>query len=276
MIPSAEATLRRGRMVTLLALAALTLLAWAWLLQGAGMEMAPRATLDLFPHRGAGGTAGMPDVRGMPGMAMANAGSWTAASFALAASMWWVMMVAMMLPAATPVVLLYAATAPRSGAERSPTGHFLAGYLAVWALFSLIAAGLQWLLDASKLLEPMTLGSAAKWFSAAVLVAAGFYQLSPLKEACLAHCRNPAQFLSRHYRPGRAGAFRMGARHGAFCVGCCWLLMALLFVGGVMNLAWIALLTLLVAAEKLLPAGRGVAIAAGLGLIAWGGATAFA
>ena len=276
MIPSAEATLRRGRMVTLLALAALTLLAWAWLLQGAGMEMAPRATFDPFPHRGAGATAGMPDMRGMPDMAMADAAPWTAASFALAASMWWVMMVAMMLPAATPVVLLYAATAPRSGAERSPTGHFLAGYLAVWALFSLIAAGLQWLLDASKLLEPMTLGSAAKWFSAAVLVAAGFYQLSPLKEACLAHCRNPAQFLSRHYRPGRAGAFRMGARHGAFCVGCCWLLMALLFVGGVMNLAWIALLTLLVAAEKLLPAGRGVAIAAGLGLIAWGGATAFA
>ena len=110
----------------------------------------------------------------------------------------------------------------------------------------------------------------------AVLIAAGVYQLSPLKGACLSQCRNPAQFLSRNYRPGRAGAFSMGVKHGAFCVGCCWLLMALLFVGGVMNLAWIALLTLLVAAEKLLPGGRWIALVTGGMCIVWGAVTAFA
>ena len=108
------------------------------------------------------------------------------------------------------------------------------------------------------------------WLAAALLIAAGLYQLSPLKEACLRHCRNPAQFLSRHYRPGPTGAFRLGVYHGAYCVGCCWLLMALLFVGGVMNLAWIALLTLLVAAEKLLPGGRWIALVTGAAFIAWG------
>jgi predicted metal-binding membrane protein len=113
------------------------------------------------------------------------------------------------------------------------------------------------------------------WLSAAILIAAGIYQLSPLKEACLAHCRSPAQFLSRHFRPGPTGAFRLGVIHGAFCLGCCWLLMALLFVGGVMNLAWIALLSLLVAGEKLLPGGRLLALAAGLGFIVWGALIAF-
>ena len=257
------AALRRERLATALALALLTVLAWAWLAHGAGMGMAPRAAFDPFPHT-------------KPPMAMPPP-TWTAAGFLLAASMWWVMMVAMMLPAAAPVILLNAAAAPREGpASQVRSGWFLGGYLAVWGAFSLVAAALQYALERSGALDQMTLGSGARWFSAAVLVAAGIYQLSPLKGACLSQCRNPAQFLSRHYRPGGAGAFAMGARHGAFCVGCCWLLMALLFVGGVMNLAWIALLTLLVAAEKLLPGGRRVALATGALCLAWGAATAFA
>ena len=134
----------------------------------------------------------------------------------------------------------------------------------------MLAAMLQVALVNSGVLSQMTMSAGGKWVSAAILVAAGLYQLSPLKQACLAHCRNPARFLSRHHRPGRSGALRLGVVHGAYCVGCCWLLMALLFVGGVMNLAWIALLTLLVAAEKLLPGGKWIARIAGLALVAWG------
>ena len=259
-----EAALRRQRSLTIAALALLTLLAWAWLLLGAGMGMAPYAALHLFPANPSGGMAAMPGMD----MPMAPAG-WTAAQLLLAVSMWWVMMVAMMLPAAAPVILLYARAAAPSGV-RPATGHFLAGYLAVWGLFSVAAALLQYTLQRSGVLAPMTMDSTAVWLSAAILIIAGFYQIGPFKEACLAHCRNPATFLSRHFRPGRLGALRMGAIHGAFCLGCCWLLMALLFVGGVMNLAWIALLSVLVAAEKLLPGGRRLGLAAGLAFIVWG------
>jgi predicted metal-binding membrane protein len=271
MTRAVEAALRRQRAVTIAALALLTLLAWAWLLLGAGMGMAPYAAWHLIPTPSA---PAMPDMPGMD-MAMAPVG-WTAAQFLLAVSMWWVMMVAMMLPAAAPVVLLYARAAPRQAASARPsTGGFVAGYLGVWGLFSLVAASLQGALLRWAVMEPMTMASSARWLSAAILIAAGLYQLSPLKEACLAHCRSPAQFLSRHFRPGPLGALRMGAIHGAFCLGCCWLLMALLFVGGVMNLAWIALLTLLVAGEKLLPGGRLLGLAAGLAFIAWGALVAF-
>jgi len=268
-----EAALRRQRLLTLAALALLVLLAWAWLLFGAGMAMAPHAALEPFPHRAG---AAMPMDMPMDGD-MAAPSAWSFAGLLLAVSMWWVMMVAMMLPAAAPVILLYAKASPRgANGAPAPTGHFLAGYLAVWALFAVLAAALQLAFQQLGAMTADTMSSTARWFSAAVLIAAGLYQLSPLKEACLAHCRNPAQFLSRHYRPGRAGALRMGVGHGAFCVGCCWLLMALLFVGGVMNLAWIALLTLLVAAEKLLPGGRIVAIVAGFAFLAWGAMSALA
>ena len=271
MASAVEAALRRQRAVTIAALALLTLLAWAWLLLGAGMGMAPYASLHLFP---AAASPAMPDMTGMD-MRMTPA-AWTTAQFLLAVSMWWVMMVAMMLPAAAPVVLLYTRAAPsQGGGVRAWTGAFVAGYLGVWGGFSLVAAGLHGALQRLAVMEPTTMASTARWLSAAILIAAGLYQLSPLKEACLARCRNPAQFLARHFRAGPLGAARMGAIHGAFCLGCCWLLMALLFVGGVMNLAWIALLTVLVAGEKLLPGGRWLGLAAGLGFIVWGALVAF-
>ncbi|HEY7806645.1 MAG TPA: DUF2182 domain-containing protein [Croceibacterium sp.] len=262
-----EAALRRQRALTIAALALLTLLAWGWLLLGAGMGMAPRAALHLLPTASPGRMTGM-------AMPMAPAG-WSAAELLLAVSMWWVMMLAMMLPAAAPVILLYARAGAAQRAAPARPGWFLAGYLAVWGLFSLAAAILQDGLQRLGVLTPVTMEASARWLAAAILVAAGLYQLSPLKEACLARCRNPGSFLSRHYRPGPLGALRMGAVHGAFCLGCCWLLMALLFVGGVMNLAWIALLSLLVASEKLLPGGRLIGIAAGLGFIGWGALVAF-
>lgn len=261
MAAALETALARHHAVSVAALIALILIAWAWLIAGAGMEMVP--LVSLAPASG-GSTE-------MSGMTMASAMPWPAEYFALVFSMWWVMMVAMMLPSAAPMILLYArAAASVDAGPRPATGSFLAGYLVAWSAFSLGATGLQFLMERVDLLTPMLMASQSRWLSGAVLVSAGIYQLSPVKDVCLRHCRNPAQFLASHYRAGSMGALRMGLAHGAFCVGCCWLLMALLFVGGVMNLAWIALLTLMVAAEKLLPLGRYVAIVSGLVFIAWG------
>jgi predicted metal-binding membrane protein len=224
--------------VTILGLALLALLAWAYLLSGAGMPM-------------------------MQGMAMAPP------SFVTIVAMWWVMMVAMMIPAAAPTILIYAQVHRRSkGIETPPpTAAFLGGYLACWLGFAVIAGALQ-----SWLISPMSMAIGNRRAAAALLIIAGLYQFSPLKNACLGRCRSPAQFLSRHYRPGAFGAVRLGLLHGAYCVGCCWLLMALLFVGGVMNLIWVAGLTLIVAAEKLLPGGHRLAAIAGIAMILWGAA----
>jgi predicted metal-binding membrane protein len=187
-------------------------------------------------------------------------------------AMWWLMMLAMMLPAATPAILLYARVRrARSGdAVIGQTWVFVAGYLAVWLAFSIAAALMQSAFaDSSMRLS----GSLA---TSLLLILAGAYQLSPFKSACLSQCRTPAQFISRHWRPGWDGAIRLGVLHGAYCVGCCWLLMALLFVGGVMNLLWVIGLTVLVAAEKLMPAGQLLPRISGIALIAWGIWTALA
>ncbi|MCT2559965.1 DUF2182 domain-containing protein [Tsuneonella sp. YG55] len=258
----AEGALRRHRLVAIVALSLLVLLAWAWLLAGAGM--AAGTTFSLVPGPLSRGT--------MDAMAMPEAGG------LLVFSMWLVMMVAMMLPSAAPTVLLYArAAAHRAppGAAPPPTAAFLLGYIVVWGAFSAVAAALQLALASSGALSMASMGSASRWLSGGVLVAAGLYQLTPLKRACLDHCRSPAEFLARHFRPGPLGALRLGLIHGAYCLGCCWALMLLLFVGGVMNLAWIALLTLLVAAEKLLPGGRTIAVAGGAAMLAWGGVILF-
>ena len=233
---AAERIALRSRAVTLAGLVLLSLLAWSYLLSGAGME----------------------PMAGMAGMAMAP-------GFPLTAAMWWAMMVAMMVPSAAPTILLYAKVHRHSTASAPPTAAFLAGYLACWLGFSLLAASLQ-----LGVTSPISMALDSRTVSGAVLIAAGLYQLSPLKNACLSRCRSPAAFLTRHYRPGAWGAARLGLLHGAYCVGCCWLLMALLFVVGVMNIAWVAALTLLVAAEKLLPGGQWIARITGVALVVWG------
>ena len=204
-----------------------------------------------------------PAASGMAGMAD---------SFFLVAAMWATMMVAMMLPSAAPTILLYARVQRQAAASPPPTGAFIAGYFLCWLVFAAVAAVLQAVLERSGLAPSLMSGLRGSRAEAILIIAIGLYQLSPLKTACLARCRSPAQFLSRHYRPGARGALRLGLLHGAYCVGCCWALMALLFAVGVMNLAWIAALTLLVAAEKLLPGGRIVARVAAIALLAWGGA----
>jgi predicted metal-binding membrane protein len=143
----------------------------------------------------------------------------------------------------------------------------------MWLGFSLLAATLQWALEESGFVSAMMMASRSAGVSAAILIAAGLYQLSPLKHVCLRHCRAPAEFLSRNWRPGVFGALRMGLEHGAFCVGCCWVLMALLFVGGIMNVLWIAALAILILLEKVAPHGAWLSRGAAIVLLAWGVAT---
>jgi predicted metal-binding membrane protein len=180
---------------------------------------------------------------------------WDFAYFQLMLLMWLVMMIGMMTPSVAPAVLIYAGVARRARKEGQAVASsmvFLSGYLLVWALFSLLATLAQWGLDELALLSPMMAANSA-WLGASLLIAAGIYQLLPIKDACLQHCRNPVYFISENWSKG---ALRMGFHHGLYCVGCCWVLMGLLFVGGVMNLLWIAGITLFVLAEKLLPGGR--------------------
>jgi predicted metal-binding membrane protein len=185
-------------------------------------------------------------------------------------------MVAMMLPSASPSVLLYARVvrqAEGQGRARNASASiaaFASGYLTLWILFSTLAVIVQYVLERTAALSAM-MSSRSVLLSGMLLVAAGLYQFTPLKGACLRHCRGPA-FIAAHWRPGVAGAWRMGLTHGAYCVGCCSALMLLLFVGGVMNLIWIAGLTLLVAVEKLAPFGSLTARAIGVALIAGGAA----
>lgn len=256
-----ETALGRHRAWSIAAMALLTILAWVWLIDGAGMRM--NAFVSLLPPPNHQAT--------MPGMVMAGAEAWTVGRFALTLLMWWTMMVAMMLPSAAPTILLYARAARHGNAEIRPASiSFLVGYFTAWGAFSLLATSLQAIFEHVGMIGAMQMASQSRWLSATILISAGLYQISSIKDVCLRHCRNPAQFLSRHYRSGRVGAVLMGMLHGTYCIGCCWLLMALLFVGGVMNLAWIALLTLMVAAEKLLPQGRLVALAVGWVCMAWG------
>ena len=185
--------------------------------------------------------------------------------------MWIIMMAAMMLPSAAPAILLVAALTGQRDKRQPATSStlFTLGYVAVWGAFSLIATGLQWGLDRAGLLTD-TMASGSAVLAASLLIAAGVYQWTPWKQACLKHCRSPVEFLTRYWRQGPLGPVRAGAQHGAFCLGCCWMLMALLFVGGLMNMLWIAGLALLVLVEKLFPQGRRVSQITGAALIGWG------
>lgn len=257
-----EKLFKREDLVVATALVALALLAWLALLGGAGTGMDPFA---------------------MSGWLMAVAqpavpvSAWTPSYWLIAFFMWAVMMVAMMVPSASPALLLYARVvrhAERQGrASRASAAiaAFASGYLAVWILFSVFAVVVQWGLERLGAMSAMMSLSAAV-LAGGLLIAAGLYQLTPLKAACLEHCRGPASFLAGHWREGVLGAGRMGFVHGLYCVGCCAVLVGLLFVGGVMNLVWIAALTLFVAVEKLAPFGATAAKAMAAALIAGGAA----
>jgi predicted metal-binding membrane protein len=183
---------------------------------------------------------------------------WSAAEFGLVLEMWAVMMVAMMVPTAATMTLVYAAVARKAARQASPvapTYVFAAGYVAMWVLFSLAATASQDGLAHLALLSSAMV-SASPMLGGALLIGAGVYQLTPLKNACLTQCRAPANFIAQHWRGGFTGAFRMGIDYGIYCLGCCWILMALLFIGGVMNLVWIAAIAVFILFEKTLPFAR--------------------
>ena len=191
--------------------------------------------------------------------------------------MWWTMMMAMMLPSAAPAILAFGALSRKfaeKGAPVAPLSVFVAGYAAIWTGFAAAAVTLQLLLSQTIALSMMMAVTSAV-VGGGLLVAAGFYQMSPLKFACLRKCQMPMMFFARNWQRGYLGAFRMGLSHGLYCLGCCWVLMGLLFYGGVMELRWIVGLALYVAAEKLIPVGNRLSQFTGLLLIGWGAWTLY-
>jgi len=248
-----ERLIRRDRAVIALGLAAIALLAWAYLVRMAsGMHA---AAMDAEIHA----------AMGMPGMR-----TWGAMDLVMLFLMWNVMMIGMMLPSAAPLMLMVVGTYRRRGpGARGMTTAFVTGYLVAWTAFSAAAALMQTALHQAALLSP-GMASRSPVLAGGILLIAGTYQWLPLKNACLTRCRSPLDFLSREWKEGPAGALSMGLRHGLFCVGCCWALMALLFVAGVMNLVWVAAIAGFVLVEKLMRHGAAAGRVAGIVFFVWG------
>lgn len=277
-----EAVLRRDRAVVTAALVVIAVLAWAYVLWLAADMVMPGSPV---PDSAGGDMAGM-DMSNMDMSTMDTGGmdmgatvapafrTWAPADFAFIFTMWAVMMVGMMTPSVAPMLLLYAGVGRKARADGRPiaaTGWFFAGYLAVWVVFSALATGAQWLLARLALLDP-SMATDSVIFGGLVLIAAGLYQWTPMKGVCLRQCQAPIAFLASHggFRSAPLGALRLGIDHGAYCLGCCWALMALLFVGGVMNVLWIAGIAILVLLEKTVPTGRLIPRVSGALMIATG------
>ncbi len=250
-----ESILKRDRWFVLAALAATTLLAWGYMVKEA-------RAMNLT---GACCCAGMqmsgPDME-----------PWSTATLLPLFLMWAEMMVAMMLPSATPMILTFAKVQRNRREQEKPfvaTGIFVLGYLAVWTAFSALAAVMQWVLHGRALLSPMMV-STSPILGGLLLIAAGIFQWTPIKNSCLAGCCSPLNFLMTGWREGRWGAFMMGLKLGAYGAGCCWFLMLLLFVAGVMNVWWIAIITVLVLIEKIAPRGLFLGKIAGVLFAGWG------
>ena len=243
------ALLLRDRVVIWLALAGVTAFSW------------------LYIYQQTGAMEGMGDIA-VPAIFT----PWTAGDFALNMAIWWAMMPGMMLPSAAPMILTFA-TINRHKRQRGqsfvPTMVFTSGYLIAWGLFGVFATFADWGLERAALIAPTT-GRLVPVLSAVVVIAAGVYQLTPLKLVCLTHCRSPFDFVLNHWRDGGAGAMRMGVEHGLYCLGCCWFLMALLFSAGIMSVVWMAAITVFVFVEKLFPAGQWIARAGGVAMLGFG------
>jgi predicted metal-binding membrane protein len=243
-----DTALRRDRTLVVIGLALLATLAWGYVI-AMGRMTSPEALMAMP----------MPANAGVPAL-----------RFLI--PMWIVMMVAMMIPSAAPMILLFTGLVRRRQAQGIPTTSaavFTLGYLLVWAAYATVAAVAQWKLHQVALLSP-TMASASPWLGGGLLILAGLYQWLPVKGTCLSHCRSPLSFISSHWREGGFGTLLMGVEHGSYCVGCCWALMALLFVAGVMNLLWVAALAILVLLEKVVPGGKELGRGAGFLLIVWG------
>jgi predicted metal-binding membrane protein len=250
-----ESILKRDRLIVAAALAGITLLAWGYMIHEAH-------DMNLT---GVCCSAGMK-------MSGPDTSPWSTVTLVPLFLMWSEMMVAMMIPSAAPMILTFTMVQrKRREQERPyvPTGLFLLGYLVVWTAFSAAAAIAQWILHAKALLSLMMV-STSPILGGALLIVAGIFQWTPFKNACLMQCRTPLSFLMTGWREGKFGAFVMGLKHGAYCTGCCWFLMALLFVAGVMNIWWIAIIAVFVLLEKVALRGLFVGKFAGALLVAWG------
>jgi predicted metal-binding membrane protein len=249
-----EELIRRDRLLMAIGLTVTTVLAWIYLLRATAAMNAMAA-----------------EARVHAAMGMADMRMWGTSDWLGLFVMWAIMMVAMMLPSAAPMILLVLGVYRRRGDEQARVAAvmFVAGYIVAWTAFSALAATLQIALHRTTLLAAdMRFSSAA--ISGMVLIVAGVYQWLPIKNVCLTHCQSPMRFLSEHWREGARGGLIMGIDHGLFCVGCCWLLMALLFVLGVMNLFWVAALAAFVLLEKLAVRGVVITRAAGVVALVWG------
>jgi predicted metal-binding membrane protein len=245
--------LKRDRMIVMISLALVVVVAAAYTLAGVGMNMSALTMTRMAIET--------------PGMAMRQVG-WTPVYALVVFLMWWVMMIAMMLPSAAPMVLMHAAIGRKHEKAERPldsTALFVAGYLTIWMAFSLVPTGAQWGLESVGIVTGM-MAVASPVIAGFVLISAGLYQLTPLKGACLRSVVN-ITFIIQRWRPGKAGAFRMGVEHGSYCVGCCLFLMALLFVGGIMNLIWIAGIAVHVGIEKFAVGHPWLTIATGVSRI---------
>ncbi|NDW02716.1 DUF2182 domain-containing protein [Salipiger sp. PrR002] len=260
-ISAVERILKKDRSLLVGMIGLLFVLAGLYTVLGVGMET---SSLEMTAMRGRG-------MHEMPGTRLA--GDWSPSFALLVFLMWWVMMIAMMLPSVAPTVLLHSALLRQTGWRGdlpAASGAFLIGYLAAWAGFSFVAAAVQWGAESAGLVSPTTMTLTGTLPGGILLIAAGVFQFASLKAACLDHCRSPFRFLTERGRPGIWGAFMMGLEHGTYCLGCCWLLMALLFVGGIMNLYWIVGLAAFVALEKLTAFGPTLSRIAGVALVARG------
>jgi len=265
-LSSLERLLKRDRQIVVTALVLVAGMAWVYTMAGVGTGMSALEMTSMPWSAMSETTMSMPMTGSMP---VSSTGY-----ILVMIAMWWIMMVAMMLPSATPTILLAAALNRRSNSDRPPYGtavFFTAGYLLAWFLFSVVAVVGQLMLESNGLMTAMMQSSSA-YLSAGLLIAAGIWQFSPIKQACLRHCRSPVEYLTRHRRPGNRGALIMGMGHGTYCLGCCWFLMALLFAGGVMNLYWVAGLALFVLTEKFFSRGVWFSRITGAGLIIAGAA----
>ena len=246
---SLEGLLRRDKLVTCAAILLLIILASSYTIFGVGMSM---SAIEMTPGLGQS-TIAMPTMANMKKMMMEPA-SWSIGYGLLVFLMWWLMMVAMMLPSAAPMILLYTALIRRAQKTKNIITEvtlFISGYLLAWAAFSLFAAALQSQLEVRGWMSPMMMETTNIYLAAGILIAAGIYQLTPLKTVCLENCRQPASFLAGYKNTWVNSPLRIGLVHGFYCVGCCWFLMGLLFLGGIMNLYWIVGLIIFVAIEKL-------------------------
>lgn len=249
---SLEYLLKRDRFVIISGLFFITLLSWLYIIylyrQMVYMDMnALFFAMPMTPH-------------------------WAATDFILLFLMWIVMMIAMMTPSVAPLILVFAKVNRERKLQHHPfvnTGYLITGYFLVWAVYSVAATALQWLLQQIAWLNP-DMKTTNKILGGIILILTGIFQFTSLKKTCLTYCRSPLNFVLLHWKEGKQGALKMGIENGFYCLGCCWLLMVLLFVAGIMNLLWVALIALFVLAEKISPGIRWLPYVAGFALIAYG------